>query len=192
MSKAKKIVLGVSASLAAIVLVILILAATKPDTVHVERSLVMRGTPAQVFPYASDYRKYTTWIPWTELDPEQTMEFSEPTAGVGAWYTWAGNDEVGTGRMELLSAEPNEVVHKLEFIEPFASVSESSVTMKALGPDQVEVTWSYEQDADFGTKLMTVFMDMDTMLGPDFERGLAQLQVLVEADYAAATAAESL
>lgn len=189
-SKTKKIALGVCGSLAAIVLVILILAATKPDTVHVERSLVMRGTPAQVFPYANDFLKFTTWIPWTELDLQQIMEFSEPASGVGAWYTWAGNDEVGTGRMELLSAEPTKVVHQLEFIEPFASVAESAVTMQAIGADQVEVTWSYTQDADFGTKLMTVFMDMDAMLGPDFERGLERLQLLVEADYEAATAAE--
>lgn len=185
MSKGKKIALGVVGVVVAFTLVIVVLALTKPDTVHVERSLVMRATPGQVHPYANDFRKFTTWIPWTQIDPDQSMEFSEPASGVGAWYTWTGNDQVGSGRMEILASEPTKVVHKLEFIEPFASVAESSLTVTSLGGDQVEVTWSYDQDAGFGTKLMTVFMDMDAMLGPDFELGLARLKPLVEADYRA-------
>jgi hypothetical protein len=182
MSTPKKIALGVLGVIGLLVAVVLILAATKPDQIHIERKLVMRGTPAHVFPYANDFKKFTTWIPWTELDPEQTMEYSDPSSGVGAWYTWSGNDEVGSGRMELLSAEPNKVVHKLMFIEPFESVAEASVISKAIGADQVEVTWAFDQEADFGTKIMCVFMDMDAMIGPDFEKGLSRLEPLVEAD----------
>lgn len=179
---AKKIALGALALVAVFVLVILILAATKPDQLHVERSLVMRGTPAEVFPYANDFTKFIVWMPWAELDPDQTVEFSDPPAGVGAWYTWSGNDDVGQGRMEVLSSAPDEVVHKLEFIEPWASVAESTISMKVAGEDEVEVTWAFDQDANFGTKLMTVFMDMDSMLGADFAKGLSRLQPLVEAD----------
>lgn len=182
MSTPKKIALGILGVLGLFVAVVLILAATKPDQIHIERKLVMRGTPAHVFPYANDFKKFVTWIPWTELDPSQKMEYSEPSSGVGAWYTWSGNDDVGSGRMELLSAEPNKVVLELKFIEPFESVAESSVTSKAVGEDQVEVTWAYDADADFGTKIMCVFMDMDAMMGPDFEKGLANLKALVEAD----------
>ena len=187
MSKPKKIALGVAGVLGLLVLVVLILAATKPDQIHIERSLVMRGTPADVFPYANDFKKFTTWIPWTELDPSQTMEYSEPSAGVGAWYTWKGNDDVGSGRMEILASAPDKVVHKLEFKEPFESLAESSVIMKAVGADQVEVTWAFDQKADFGTKIMCVFMDMDAMVGPDFEKGLGRLAPLVEADASART-----
>lgn len=180
--KTKRIFIGVAVALQLAALIVVILAALKPDQIHVERSLVMRGTPADVFPYANDFRKFTTWIPWTELDPNQTTEFSEPSSGVGAWYTWSGNEDVGSGRMELLAATPDKVVHKLEFKEPFESVAESSVSMKAVGEDQVEVTWAYDGKADFGTKVMCVFMDFDKMMGPDFEKGLARLQALVEAD----------
>lgn len=188
---AKKIALGVLGVLAALVLIVVLLAASKPDTVVVERSVVMRGTPADVFPYANDFTKFTTWIPWTELDPEQTVEFSEPPTGVGAWYTWSGNDEVGKGRMEVLSAASDEVVHQLAFIEPFESVAQAAVRMRPVGEDQVEVTWSYSQPADFGTKVMCVFMDMDSMLGPDFEKGLAKLKQLVEADVASSPTGEN-
>lgn len=182
MSKPKKIVLGILGVIGLLIAVVLIIAATKPDQIHIERKLVMRGTPAHVFPYANDFNKFVTWIPWMELDPNQTMEFSNPAAGVGAWYTWSGNDDVGSGRMDLLSAEPNKVVHKLTFIEPFESVAEASLITKAVGEDQVEVTWAFDQQADFGTKIMCVFMDMDAMMGPDFEKGLNKLKTLVEAD----------
>jgi hypothetical protein len=182
MSKPKKIALGVVGVLGLIVAIVLVLAATKPDTIHVERKLVMQGTPADVFPYANDFRKFVTWIPWSELDPDMKIEYSDPSAGVGAWYTWVGNDDVGSGRMDLLSAEPTKVVHELKFIEPFENHSESSVSMKAVGADQVEVTWAMDVDADFGTKIMCVFMDFDAMMGADFEKGLSKLQRLVEAD----------
>jgi hypothetical protein len=184
MSTGKKVALGVLGAFVLAIVVVLVLAAGKPDKIHVERSLVMQGTPAQVLPYASDFTKFTTWIPWTALDPNQTTKFSEPPSGLGAWYEWSGNEDVGAGRMEILLVEPEKVVHLLEFIEPFASRAQSTVSMKAVADGKVEVTWAFDEDAGFGTKLMTVFMDMDTMLGPDFEKGLSNLQKLVEADAA--------
>lgn len=180
-TKAKKIVLGILGALGLVVAIVLVLALTKPDQIHVERSLVMRGAPADVFPFANDFRKFITWMPWADIDPNQTVEYSDPSSGVGSWYTWKGNDEVGQGRMEILAAESGKVVHKLEFIEPFESVAQSTISMKPAGEGQVEVTWAYDADADFGTKIMCVFMDFDSMMGPDFEKGLANLQKAVEA-----------
>jgi hypothetical protein len=184
MSTGKKVALGVLGAFVLAIVIVLALAAGKPDKIHIERSLVMQGTPADVFPYGNDFTKFASWIPWTELDPTQKTEFSNPPSGVGAWYTWSGNKDVGSGRMELLAAEPNAVVHKLEFIEPFVSTAESTLSMKPAGEGKVEVTWAYDGDADFGTKVMCVFMDMDKMMGPDFEKGLGKLQKLVEADAA--------
>jgi hypothetical protein len=184
MSTGKKVALGVLGAFVLAIVVVLSLAAGKPDTLHIERSLVMQATPAHVLPYTNDFTKFVTWIPWTELDPNQTTEFSEPPSGVGAWSTWSGNDAVGSGRMELLSVEPNAVVHKLDFIEPFANTAESTLSMKPAGEGKVEVTWALDQDAGFASKIMCVFVDMDKMLGADFEKGLTKLQKLVEADAA--------
>lgn len=180
----KKVLIVIGAAVVAVVLIVLILAATKPDQLHVERSAVIDAPPEQVFPYANDLRKFTTWMPWTELDPNQTTAFSEPSSGVGAWYTWKGNDEVGQGRMEVIASEPGKVVHSLQFIEPFESTAESSVIMEASGDGQTKVTWAFDQDANFGSKLMMVFMDMDAMLGADFEKGLNNLAARVKADQA--------
>jgi hypothetical protein len=184
MSTGKKVALGLLGAFVLAVVVVLALAAGKPDKIHIERSLVMLGTPTHVLPYANDFTKFTTWIPWTELDPNQTQKFSEPPSGLGAWYEWSGNDDVGSGRMEILLVEPEKVMHQLEFIEPFASRAQSTLSMKPVADGKVEVTWAFDQDADFGTKVMTVFMDMDKMLGADFEKGLANLKKLVEADAA--------
>lgn len=184
MSTGKKVALGVLGAFVLAIVVVLALAAGKPDKIHVERSVVMQAAPAHVFPYANDFTKFVAWIPWTELDPNQKQEFSDPATGLGAWYTWSGNKNVGSGRMELLSVEPTAIVHQLEFIEPFASRAQSTLSMKPAGEGKIEVTWAFDQDADFGTKVMCVFMDMDKMMGPDFEKGLGKLKTLVEADAA--------
>jgi hypothetical protein len=177
----KKIVLGVLGVIGLAIAIVLVLALRQPDQIHVERSVVMRGNPADVFPWATDYEKFTQWIPWVALDPNQTIEYSDPSSGVGAWYTWKGNEDVGQGRMDLISVEPGKVVHKVQFIEPFPSTADSTVIMKPAGEGQVEVTWAFDQQASFGTKVMCVFMDFDSMVGPDFEKGLANLKKAVEA-----------
>ncbi|NVB40861.1 SRPBCC family protein [Pseudenhygromyxa sp. WMMC2535] len=180
----KKIAIGLLAAVALAIVVVLGIAATKPDTIHVERSRVVQATPAAVAPFASDYTRFTTWIPWTALDPDQHVEFSDPPAGVGAWYTWSGDENVGSGRMELLSLSESptefEAVHQLEFIEPWPSVARSTLRAEALDDARIELTWSLDQDADFGTKVMLVFLDMDAMIGADFEAGLDELAQLVE------------
>jgi uncharacterized protein YndB with AHSA1/START domain len=141
----------------------------------------MKATPAQVFPYVNDLTLYIQWMPWAELDPNQTNEFSDPPTGAGAWYTWSGNSDVGSGRMEVLSASPEAVVYQVSFIEPFESQAKATLSIEPVGSESVEVTWAFDQDANFGTKVMTVFMDMDAMLGADFEKGLSNMKKLVEA-----------
>lgn len=182
MSTGKKVALGALGVFVLAIVIVLALAAGKPDTIHIERSLVMKGTPAQVFPYANDLTKYAKWIPWSQLDPNQTTEFSDPPAGPGAWMKWKGNEDVGEGRMEVVSSAPDTVTYEVEFIEPFPGTVKGAVIMKAVGADQVEVTWTFDQDAGFGTKVMCVFMDMEKMMGPDYEKGLSNLKALVEAE----------
>ena len=176
----KKILLGLLAVVVLAVLGVVGLAMSKPDAIHVERSTTVTATVADVYPYANDFTLFTTWIPWTALDPSQKTTFSDPPTGVGAWYTWEGNDQVGKGKMTLLSSEPAKVVHELEFIEPFASKAQASVLVADAGPGKVQITWSFDQQADLMTKVMTVFMDMDAMLGKDFQHGLDKLKPLTE------------
>jgi uncharacterized protein YndB with AHSA1/START domain len=177
----KKILVGVVAVVGVAVVGVLIAAAARPDTIHVERSLTIAAAPAAIYPQIVDLKRFAAWSPWSELDPGQKMEFSDPPAGVGATYAWAGNDQVGVGSMKITSAEePKSVVMRLVFTAPWQSEADVGFY---LAPDGggTAVRWTYDQAAGFGDKVFGVFMDMDAMLGPDYEKGLRSLAAKVTA-----------
>jgi hypothetical protein len=175
----KKILLG----LIVVVVAFLAFAATRPDRYHVERSASIAAPPAVVFAELEDLRRWSAWSPWDKIDPNMKKEYSGPERGVGASYSWQGNKDVGKGQMTIVTAEPpTKVAYKLEFIEPFASVADTSFTVAPAGADGSEVTWSIDGHNDFMGKVFSVFMDMDKMLGADFEKGLAQLKPIAEAE----------
>jgi hypothetical protein len=185
----KKVLLGLLAVLVLLVVGVLIGASMQPDVIHLERSVAVSATPGDVYPLIDNYERFVEWSPWTGRDPDQTTAFSSPPSGPDAWYTWEGNDEVGKGKMTTLSADPpNKVVQRLEFIAPFASVADVYLAV-APADAGVTVTWGFDQQADFMTKMMTLFVDMDAMLGGDFEEGLANLKGMAET--AAATRVEA-
>lgn len=155
--------------------------AMQPAQVHIERSVRVAAAPGDVFPLVNDYAAFLQWNPWMDLDPSQKTVLSEPSAGVGAWYTWEGNDQVGKGKMTHTAAVQDErVVSALEFLEPFPS--KATVTL-ALAPDgdHTRVTWGFDSENDFMGKAFSLFVDMDAMLGADFEKGLGRLKPLAEA-----------
>ena len=155
-------------------------AAMQPDSIHVERSITIAATADDLWPHVSDAKLQHAWSPWKDRDPNATYTYTDPTSGVGSGYSWEGNDEVGVGSLTTISESENqEVVSKLVFTAPWQSEAEASFALVAKG-DETEVTWNYDQDADFGTKMMSLFMDMDDMLGPDYEEGLANLKAVGE------------
>lgn len=166
-------------------------AATRPDKLHIERSQVVKATPADVYPYMHDMDKWITWNPWKDLDPDQKLTFSETRQGVGAWYAWKGNDQVGEGKMTITAVKENvQVVDRLEFIAPWQSVATVTFDLKPSGTG-TEIVWSMDEDQNFGAKVMGLFMDMDAMLGGDFAKGLNTLTPMVEADAKARVATEA-
>lgn len=176
MKKAIAIVVGV---ILVGVVAILAIAATKPDNFHVERSLAIKASPDQIFPHINDYRNWTAWSPWEKIDPKMTRTYSGPESGVGAKYAWAGNDDVGTGDMEILSAEPSKIEIKLHFVKPFEGNNKATFTMKPEG-DATKVTWAMDGESPFMCKVMQVFMSMDDCCGKEFEKGLASLKTISE------------
>jgi hypothetical protein len=186
----KKIILALLALIVVALLAVVALASGKPDIVHVERSVTASATAADVALYADDLTKVNEWSPWEKRDPNLKKGYSDVTHGVGAWYSWEGNEDVGSGKQTVTVSEPGKVVHRLEFFEPFAGEADATLSWREDG-DGVAITWAYDQDADFGTKVMTVFMDMDDMLGPDFAEGLSMLKPLVESAANERVAAEN-
>jgi len=172
----KKIAIGVAVALVAFVAFV----ATRPDAFRIERKATLKAPPEKVFALVEDFHRWDAWSPWEKLDPAMKKTHSGLPKGVGAIYAWEGNGDVGKGRMTLNEAVAGrKIVIQLEFLEPFAATNVTTFTF-APGADGTSVTWAMEGDNTFISKLFGVFMDMDAMIGKDFEAGLANLKGLAE------------
>ncbi len=172
-----KILIGLVVIVAAFAVVV----ATRPSTFHIERSTTILARPEVVFAELGDFHAWPAWSPWEKLDPKMARTFSGPPAGVGATYAWKSEvGKVGQGRMTIEKSEPptREVI-KLEFIKPFAATNTVTFTIEPLASDS-RVTWAMDGHNGFLGKMFHTVMDMDKMVGRDFERGLANLKTVVE------------
>ena len=159
---------------------ILVFATTKPDTFRVERALAVKAPADTVYSLIADFRRWTSWSPYEERDPDMKRTFGDTTQGKGAIYAWDGNKDIGAGRMEILEASmPSKIRIKLDFERPFEGHNIAEFTMVPQG-DATLVTWAMYGPAPFMSKLMQVFMNFDNMIGKDFEVGLINLKKLVE------------
>ena len=184
----KKIVLGIVGVLVVVVAAVLGLATTKPDSFSVERQIVIAAPPAAIFANLDDFHRWAAWSPWEKLEPTMKKTFSGAANGPGAVYEWEGK-EVGHGRMTITDSTPNQKLDiKLEFIKPFEA---TDATVFELTPASAatKVRWNMSGSQNFMAKVMAVFMDMDKMIGKDFEAGLADLKRISESPAAAASAA---
>jgi len=171
----------VAAVLIAILLLVLVVASTRPGAFEVKRSKTLRATPDRIFSFLNDFHQWPTWSPWEKLDPGMTRTHSGAASGKGAIYAWKGNKKVGEGRMEILdSAAPAKVTIKLDFFKPFEAHNTAEFTLQAKGPE-TELTWAMRGSQPFMMKVMSLFMNMDQMIGKDFETGLANLKAAAEA-----------
>jgi carbon monoxide dehydrogenase subunit G len=168
--------------LAVIVLIagVLIFAGMKPDVFRVQRSASIKAPPEKIFPFVNDFQRWSAWSPYEKRDPAMKRTFGATTAGKGAVYEWDGNKDVGKGRMEITeTTAPSKVLIKLDFISPFEGHNVAEFTMDRKG-DSTNVTWAMYGPAPYISKLMGVFLNMDNMIGKDFEAGLANLKALSE------------
>lgn len=161
------------------VAVILIVAAAKPATYHVERSTTIAAAPERITPLVSDFHNWDQWSPWAKLDPNMRVTYSGAPAGQGAVYQWEGNSKVGKGRMEILAAEPTLTSIKLDFLSPFESHNRTNFVLEPQG-SATRVTWTIDGPNTFMSKLMSVFVSMDKMMGKDFDNGLNHLKSAAE------------
>jgi hypothetical protein len=171
----KKIALAV----VAILLVILGLAAMKPDSFAVRREIAIKAPPAKIAALIADFHQWGSWSPWEHLDPTMQRTFSGAPSGPGAVYAWQGNGDVGAGRMEVTGQDPSKVAIKLDFLKPFESHNTTEFVLAPQG-DITTVSWTMSGPMPFISKLMTVFVSMDAMIGKDFEKGLAAMKTVAE------------
>jgi hypothetical protein len=175
-----EIVAIIAVVLAIAIAIVLILAATKPSSFSVERAIDIDAPADQIFPLINDFHQWGSWSPWENKDPAMKRSFSGAASGKGAVYGWEGNSNVGSGRMEILEASaPSKILIKLDFFKPFEGHNTAEFTMLPQG-DATHLVWAMRGPAPFMSKLMRVFMNLDHMIGKDFEVGLANLKKLTE------------
>ena len=173
----KKILIAVAAAIA----VLAVFIATRPDEYKVARSVTVAAPAAVAYQQVADFHNWEAWSPWAKLDPGMKTEYGGPAAGTGATYHWVG-DKVGEGRMTITGARPgSEIAVKLDFLKP---MEETAATTFLFAPDGAgtKVTWAMAGKLGFIGKAMCLVKDMDKMIGPDFEKGLASLKDVAESE----------
>jgi uncharacterized protein YndB with AHSA1/START domain len=166
--------------LVGLVAAVLVYAATRPDTFRVRRATSIKAPPEEIFPLIDDFRSWRAWSPYERKDPAMRRAFTGAPRGKGAVYEWDGNKEVGQGRLEIVdTAPPSRVTLTLDFVRPFEAHNTVDFTLSPRG-DTTEVAWELRGTNRYVSKLIGLFVDMDRMIGGDFETGLASLKAAAE------------
>jgi hypothetical protein len=176
----KTILLTIAALLATGIVAVLILAALKPDTFQVQRSIAINAPPERIYPLIADFKAWGAWSPWEKKDPAMKRSYSGSETGVGARYAWDGDRNVGQGSMEITEANaPTRLGLNLDFLKPFEAHNKVVFALQPQGPG-TNVTWTMTGPVPFFAKIIHVVMNMDRMVGGDFEAGLKDLKAQAE------------
>lgn len=158
----------------------LIKAAGKPDRFRIVRSIRIDAPAAVIYPHIAGMQRFTAWSPWQAKDPAMKQTLGPVAEGVGSWLEWSGNGKVGQGRMEVVEASPPaRLAYKLNFMKPMKAENMAEFTLAESG-GATEVTWAMTGASPFMSKLFDAVMNMDKLVGRDFEQGLANLKRIVE------------
>ena len=174
--------MAITIALVVIALLIMVLgiAAARPHEFRVQRTTRINAAPGRIFPNIADFHRWAAWSPYEKLDATMSKTHSGAASGPGAIYEWEGNNKVGKGRMEIMDASaPTSVRVKLDFMKPFVAHNTAEFRLEQKG-DATDVTWAMYGPSPYVTKVMSVFFNMDKMIGKDFESGLANLKALAE------------
>ncbi|MGE3805970.1 MAG: SRPBCC family protein [Gemmataceae bacterium] len=166
--------------LAGIVGGLFVVVALQPGDFKIARGATIKAAPADVFPHINNFHNWDAWSPWAKLDPDMKTTFEGPEAGTGAKYSWNGNNKVGAGKMAILeSREPRLIVIQLDFLRPMQATNTTEFLFE---PESggTHVHWEMTGTNNFMGKAFSMVMNMDKLVGNDFEKGLAQLKAVVE------------
>ena len=169
-------------AIAVVVLIaaVLVFAATRPDNFRVQRATSVKAPPERIFPLITDLHSWGSWSPWEKKDPAMKRTYSGAASGKGAVYAWEGNSKVGEGRMEITDVSPpSKVAIKLDFVKPMEGHSIAEFTLEPKG-DSTNVTWTMYGPTAYVAKVIGIFVSVDSMIGKEFETGLANLRTVAE------------
>jgi hypothetical protein len=179
-SENPKMLIPILITVGAIVLLFILIVAMQSSAFRIVRSATMSAPPSAVFEQVNDFHNWIAWSPWERLDPQMKRTYDGASSGVGAIYSWEGNKQVGQGRMTISESRPSELIRiNLEFIKPFKATNTTEFTFQPQG-SQTVVTWAMTGKKNFMFNAVSLFMNMDKLVGGDFEKGLANMKSVVE------------
>ena len=172
--------LTIVAVIAILVVAVLIYAATRPDRFRIERSASIKAPPERIFSLLNSFHQWEAWSPWEKVDPAIKRTYSGAESGRGATYAWQGNKNIGEGCMEIIESTPNSrLAIKIDFLKPFEAHNTVEFTLEPQG-DTTKVTHAMFGPTPFISKVMGLFFNMEKMVGPKFEEGLASVKAIAE------------
>lgn len=169
-------------ALAVLVLIVLFCGyvATRPADYLISREITIHAPAEKIFPYLNNMKMSELWSPWVELDPQATMTYTGPADGVGSKMAWESGEKLGTGSATITESVQNQRVgFKLEYTKPMTMSQEGAYELKSNG-DQTTMVWSVWGKNNFLGRMMSLFVNMDKMVGGTFEKGLSKLKSVVE------------
>lgn len=176
----RKKILITLAVIGGVLLILTGIVAMQPADYAITRSMTMNAPKPLAFTLVNDFHNWDAWSPWAKLDPNSKISFEGPSSGKDAVMKWNGNDQVGEGKMTIIDSQPTDFIKiKLDFVRPFEDTSNVQFAFAESG-GKTTVTWTMIGHKGFLSKAVCMFMDMDKMLGGDFEKGLAAMKALAE------------
>lgn len=171
---------GIVIAVVVVIAAVLIVAAIRPGAFEVKRSIAINASPERVFPLIDDFNDWRTWSPYETKDPDMQRAFSGSPSGKGAVYAWDGNNQVGKGSIEIVeSVPPSRITIKLDMLKPIEGHNIVNFTLQPQGSG-TQVTWAMRGSYPLISRLIGLFVNMDRMIGGDFETGLASLKAVAE------------
>lgn len=152
----------------------------RPNDFRYTRSVTINAPASSVFPHVNDFHKWEPWSPWEKVDPATKKTYEGAASGVGATYAWEGNRQVGSGKMTIVESRPSDFIKiRIEFFKPMKATNTIEFSFVQSG-NQTLVTHTMFGCNTFLGKLMDLFMDMDKMIGGQFQKGLDAIKEIVE------------
>ncbi|HWS72896.1 MAG TPA: SRPBCC family protein [Thermoanaerobaculia bacterium] len=175
----KKIAVIAAVTIAAAIAILLLVAATQPKTFRIERSMTIHASPETIAPLIADFHNWPKWSPYENLDPHMRRTLSGEPRGKGAFYAWRGNSQAGAGQMEIVDETPSRIAIKLDFDEPMEGHNMAEFTLVPVG-NTTTVTWAMYGPCPYLGRIFKTLVNVDAMVGKDFEAGLANLRKVAE------------
>jgi hypothetical protein len=148
---------------------------------NVEKEIVINKSKSQVFDYIKYLKNQNSYSVWAKMDPNMKASFAGTDATVGFVSAWEGNKDVEKGSQTITAiVEGEKLETDLKFIEPWESTAKAYMNTTAVNDSATKVVWGFKSKMTYPMNIMKLFMNMEKMLGDDYEKGLANLKTVLE------------